>query len=672
MGTDRGAATRASQSEVRVFVFMAVSRFSVLVVLLFLAGLLCPPSGRAQSPPADSALGDSSDVAWKTSLSPLTITASRLSSDPSRAPTRITVLDSAALHGLGTSSLASVLDDDASLHVRRYGHGGLAAPSLRGSGASHTALLLDGQRITDPQLGLFDLSLFPTVLLHSVEIMHGSASPLYGSDGLAGAIHLRTLRSPTSGRLRAHLQAGAYGEREVSLLAGGPLAKTTTALGAAEYRRTQNNFPYVDSTLYPPKTVRHRNADRTRGTVFGQFQSAVGDHSLRLAAWGTRAERGLPPRSSTGAAQERQADTQLRLWARDHVPTDSGTLTLQALNQYTKLHYRDPRADLDETGRTWTASVETIRRAPITTRWTMAGGLSTGYAHARHPRLETNAHQYHLAAFTEGHGRYGRLRLFPAVRAETYWVPDGTNRTPVTSRLGANIQPVSSWPDVYLKAHVGRAFRMPTFNDRYWQPGGNPNLQPERSWDADVGLRFDPAAGHTEITVFGHWRRNQIVWEPTDEGVPTPRNVKHVRVHGAQASVAHTTALFSGVDLQTKINYTLTDARNRADPESASYDQPLRLVPRNQVTSTVGVTWTSLTLMTRARHTGRRFVTNDGSQSLRPHRVVNVQFQIDEEIGGIRTTLSLQIENVFDTDYRSIGRRPMPPRHGRVRILLDL
>lgn len=651
---------------------MAVSRFSFLVTWMFLAGSLLPTPGMSQTPQADSALRDTSAVAWQTTLSPLTVTASRLSSDPSRAPTRITVLDSTTLHGLGTSSLASALDDDASVHMRRYGHGGLAALSLRGSGASQTAVLLDGQRITDPQLGHFDITLFPTVLLQSVEIMHGSASPLYGSDGLGGAIHLRTLRSPKNRRLRGHLQAGAYGERELSVLAGGALTDETTALGAAEYRTTQGDFPYVDSTLYPPQTVRHRNADRVRRTVFGQIKSAVGNHSLRLAGWATRAERGLPPKSSTEPAQERQADTQLRLWAHDHVPTDTGTLTVQGLTQYTELRYRNPRGNLDETGRTWTASLETIRRTPVSSRWMMAGGLSTGYARARHPSLESHAHQFNLAAFIEGLGRYGHLRLFPALRAERYWVPEGTNRVPVTSRLGVNLQPVSSWADVYLKAQVGRAFRMPTFNDRYWQPGGNPSLRPERSWDADLGLRFDPAAGHTEITVFGHWRRNQIVWASTGEGYPAPENVKRVRVHGAQASLARTMALPSGFDLQTEMNYTVTDARNRADPESPSYDQPLRLVPRNQVTGTIGVAWSSFALTTRARHTGRRFVTNDGSQSLSPHQIVNVRFQITQEISGIRTELSLQIENVFDTDYRSIGRRPMPPRHGRVRILLDL
>ena len=33
-----------------------------------------------------------------------------------------------------------------------------------------------------------------------------------------------------------------------------------------------------------------------------------------------------------------------------------------------------------------------------------------------------------------------------------------------------------------IEYHYGTGFRYPTFNDLYWQPGGNPDLEPEKSW----------------------------------------------------------------------------------------------------------------------------------------------------------------------------------------------
>ncbi|WP_243664067.1 TonB-dependent receptor, partial [Rhodothermus marinus] len=61
-----------------------------------------------------------------------------------------------------------MLEARTGLFVKRYGSGGLATLSLRGSGATQTLLLIDGHRVADPQSGLIDLTLLPTVLLSAV------------------------------------------------------------------------------------------------------------------------------------------------------------------------------------------------------------------------------------------------------------------------------------------------------------------------------------------------------------------------------------------------------------------------------------------------------------------------------------------------------------------------
>jgi len=644
-----------------------------LSCVLLLGG--APPPAVAQAAaiiPADSTTADTSRVEWKTTLPPLTVTASRLPVSPVQAPARVTLLDSTALQRTGASSVASALQDRAGLFVRRYGTGGLATPSLRGSGASQTTLLLDGQRITDPQIGHLDLSLLPTVLLRSVEVMHGPASPIHGSNGLGGALHLHTLQPQTNLRARGSAYTGAFGERGGSLLLGGPVTDRTTALVAADYASTDGDFPYTDEARFPPETVRRRNADRMRRSVFASVRSRQGTHRIRASGWLTHAERGLPPLSSTAAAQERQWDTQLRLWARDRMPLGNGRLTIQGLTQHTHLRYANPAQDLDQTGRTWMTSLETTVRSPLTSHWMTAAGVSGSHARARHPNLAAAAHQEHAAAFAEGTGRYGSLRLYPALRADTYWMPRVDTRLALSPRLGLNLTPLSSWANLHLKAQVGRAFRVPTFNDRYWQPGGNPDLRPERSWGGDLGLRLDRPRGHVEVTAFGHWRRDQIVWHPTGNGHWSPMNVGRVRSLGGEASAEWSWTLPYSTTLRTGATYTVTDARNRADPSSPSYDEPLRYVPRNQLKAHSTLSWGPATLTVHARYTGRRYVASDGTEFLDAYVVGSTRLRLEHEVAGIRTALSLQIDNLFDTDYRSIGGRPMPPRHARVRLFVTL
>jgi iron complex outermembrane receptor protein len=596
------------------------------------------------------------------------VTAGRLPTAPAQAPTRITVVDSTALARTGAASVASALQQRTGLFVRRYGATGLATPALRGSGASQTALLLDGQPITNPQLGHLDLSLLPTVLLRSMAVMHGPASPIHGTDALGGAIHLHSLRPRAAVRVRGSAHVGAYGTRGGSLLVGGPVTAQTAVLAAADLRATDGDFPYVDEARFPPKTVRRRNADRTRRSVFGSVQTRQGAHRLRLSGWLTTAERGLPPSSSTAPAQERQWDTQLRLWGRDRIRLGKGLLTVRGMTQHSRLRYADPQQGLDQTGRTRAHSLASTFRTPLTSRWTTAVGATGGLARARHPRLDGHAHQEHVAAFAEGTGTYGRLRLYPALRADAYWMPESRMHLPVTPRLGLNWAPLPAWPSLRLKAHVARAFRVPTFNDRYWQPGGNPALRPERSWGADVGLRLDRRLGHVELTAFAQRRRDQIVWRPTGTDSWSPRNVERVRALGLEASGKRTWLLPAGAALRTGLTYTFTDARTRTDPASAAYNAPLRYVPRTQVKGHSTLTWGPAALTVHARYTGRRPVTSDGRQFLPPYVMAGTRVSLHHTFAGVRTALSLDVDNLLDTDYQSVDARPMPPRHMRVRL----
>ena len=641
---------------------------------LLLAALLAAPGPTAAQPaPAGPSVADSTaadSVRWERALPPLTVTAGHLPITPARAPTRITVIDSAALSRTGAASVADALQARAGLFVRRYGPTGLATPALRGSGASQTTLLLDGQPITDPQIGHLDLSLLPTVLLRSVAVSHGPASPLHGSDALGGVIHLRTLRPQSALQVRGSAHAGAFGDRGGSLLVGGPVGDHTRVVAAAETRHTDGDFPYVDDARIPSERVRRRNADRRRHSVFGSVRSRAGAHRLRLSGWVTTAERGLPPLSSTAPARERQWDTQLRLWGRDRVRLGAGTLTVRGLSQHTRLRYANPRRGLDETGRTWVHSLESTLRTPLGAHWTSALGASGSLARATHPSLDDAAAQQHLAAFAEGTGTYGRLRLYPALRADAYWMPEGDTRVAVSPRLGLNLTPLPAWPSLRLKAHVARAFRVPTFNDRYWQPGGTPGLRPERSWGADLGLRLDRARGHAELTAFGQLRRDQIVWQPTGNGYWSPRNVGRVRVLGGEASAERAWTGPGASTLQTGLTYTLTDARTRTDPGAPTYNEPLRYVPRHQLKGHSTITWGPAALTLHARYTGRRFVTGDGRQSIDAYVWAGAQLRLTHPVAGINTTLSLDLDNLLDTDYQSIGQRPMPPRHAQVRLVV--
>ena len=60
-------------------------------------------------------------------------------------------------------------------------------------------------------------------------------------------------------------------------------------------------------------------------------------------------------------------------------------------------------------------------------------------------------------------------------------------QTPLLFSLGSRWQPTDFYT---LKINASRNFRTPSFNDLYWQPGGNLLLKPETSWQAEFSQEF--------------------------------------------------------------------------------------------------------------------------------------------------------------------------------------
>ena len=625
--------------------------------LILLAGLLPVQQATAQA-----------TLDTTVALPSITVTATRGAVRLAVAPARVTVLDAEAAEAAGARTVADVLEARSALFVRRYGDGGLASLSLRGTGASQTLILLDGHRIADPQFGQLDLSLLPILLLNSVEVMGGAASPLYGTDAIGGVINLRTLPPGTRQTIRALGSYGAYGDRTGGLLAAGSRG-ALSGLALVEVQAVEGDYPYLNKGLFPPEEVVREGADRRRLSLYSSLGYTADRGRLRLTAWYNDAERGLPTIGASQPRQERQWDEHLRLWADGEQYFDWGTLRIGGLVQEGMLRYVNPQLDLDATGRTLVASFDAEARGVVETRWLFAGGLAGSYGRARHPSLRNDATEAHGGAFVHATGSFGRLLVYPALRADVYQRPDTSAVWAVNPRLGLNLRLLQG-PALHLKASAGRAFRMPTFNDRFWQPGGKPDLRPERGWTVDLGLLLEHGQSQAEATVFFTRLRDQIVWLPTPAGYYAPDNVRRVRSRGVEASYRGQWPLARRLRLDGGLFYTLTDARDRSDPEARSFDQPVRLVPRHQLKGHLGLRLGPAHFDVSGRYTGRRYITTDGTQFLDPFFLLDGQLRFQQQTRPFDATLAVVVENLLDRRYEVIPANPMPPRHARLQLTL--
>ena len=140
-----------------------------------------------------------------------------------------------------------------------------------------------------------------------------------------------------------------------------------------------------------------------------------------------------------------------------------------------------------------------------------------------------------VSGFAELEARLGRLLLYPSARVDTYST-FGSAFSPSLA-MALPVQPRVKW-----RASVGRAFRVPTFTERFYtDPNHRANdaLEPEQGWTADTGV--DTYLGGTWVgTVTGFVRRERDVidWVRPDATVRwRTENIRDVRSHGIEAFV---------------------------------------------------------------------------------------------------------------------------------------
>ena len=639
----------------------------IIVLFLSIAALAAPLSAQDtsgdRSRMSGSAAGDS-----LVELGEITVTASRIDVAVGAAAQRVTLIGPDAIEQSGARNLAELLDARAGLFVRQYGDG-LATISLRGSSPSQTLLLLDGLPLTDPQLGQLDLSLFPTYVMGAVEVMHGPGSALYGTSGVGGIINVRSRFASGSG-FRLTSEMGAFGERRV----GGGASWNDEQAGAviaAEYAEAEGDFPYNNVALFPVRQIRRRNADRQSRSVYASGHVYAGSHRVRVGMLYADAVRGIPGLATVTPQGERQWDEHVRFWVTDDMRLQAVTLSLRGFLHHSALRYADPGLDLDDTGRTVSGYVESELGVRITDRWVVGAGMGAGYARADHPNLRADAAELHGTGFAEAVGLFGRIAVYPAIRLDAYRdrAVDGGGRAAMSPRLGLNVQVFEALP-IHLKAAAGRAFRNPTFNERFWMPGGDPDLDPERSWSYEAGIYAGPGDVSLEITGFGAHARDQIVWTPGETRMWAPVNIAQTRSAGLETS-ARALMQLGSVSLEGGAVYAFTRAVDRSDPGSRTYDRQLRYVPRNQLKGYAAFSRGPIEIDVSTRLIGRRFVTADQSESLPAALTLDVQAGFRKSVGSFRFSLVLFVENALDREYAVIQHYPMPPRHARIRLIVE-
>jgi vitamin B12 transporter len=381
-----------------------------------------------------------------------------------------------------SGTLTDLLAQTTPLYFKIYGNGQLATVAFRGTSASQTAVLWNGINVNSPSLGLTDFSLWPTFLLEEVAIQYGTASALYGTDALGGSILLNPAM-PTyaaKNKLRVQQEAGSFGHwlSGIKSIYGTARVELRTK---AYHRQLQNNFEFTSPKVGINKEQQHASTD-SYGFDQQVFWKVSQTDELSFQGQYLHNFREVQPTVTSTTAGDVLQDDNTRLAVTYRHQTTSGSLfTTVGYIINDQLYNRTSRTRSEQRTALFQYDFSWSNRSSIRVggNWTEYRATADGYSQ----RLRDNRYD----AFVSWRHRVNPVWLLSINARQSVYQNSSAPFSPswgneFTIRDNNNLK-------IMLRTQVGRGYRVPTLNDRYWSPGGNPNLKAEDGLQAEMGLQ---------------------------------------------------------------------------------------------------------------------------------------------------------------------------------------
>jgi vitamin B12 transporter len=427
---------------------------------------------------------------------------------------------------INAPDIPSLLQEALGLGITRYGpYGNMANVNLRGFNTRRVAVLVDGIPANSTRSGDFDFYSINPLSIESIEVIHGGSDTKYNVSGaIGGVINIITIRNPNPGWTfggsfsnssylpgNYRTRAGLTGDPQWQDLADSQNISILGSYGAELYslnisvfgNRAGNHFLYTDPFNF---TRRKEGNEVLDAGVSISFLHDIGDFSKLIAsAMFYFGDKNIPV-SGYASAYGEQRDLSSSLNLMLDTPRafhDNFSMEFVLGHDWKRLTYNRDVSRHDEHSvsiiNRWgwhPASAFTLRFGGDY-RFVNIDSTNTGIRYANRGGLYLTS-------------EYSPQRNFLFI-ASIKGVGDGREIAPIP-KLGW------SWlinENFTLRNNYFRSFKFPDFDDLYWvQQGfmGNPDLNNEDGWGADLGAEFSFEHFNINSVFYGQWINDSIHW----------------------------------------------------------------------------------------------------------------------------------------------------------------
>ena len=567
---------------------------------------------------------------------------------------RMQRFDTALLAQSAGMDLGSLLALQGNIYIKSYGLGSLSTSAMRGGSASQTAITWNGVPLQSPMLGLTDLALLPVFLADEVSVHYGSSGAQWGSGAVGGRIALQNKRPETPGwRIGLQAGAGSFGHGNVQVK-GQYSHRKWAAVTRVLYNNATNNFPWsINDTL--PEKIQTNAAAQQLALLQDLYWQITPRQQVEAHFWWQNNDREIPPTSTQNKSVARQFDEARRATLQWKYFFQRNTLSFKSAYTAEAIDYQDEQINLRALSHFETQLVEVEDRWAIHRRLSLQTGVNyTGHT-ARADGYKNGVSELRGAVFAVLQFQAGRWETQANLRQE--WV-DG-RPVPLIPAAGSEFKATSF---LSFKAKSARQSRLPTLNDRYGKPGGNPNLLPENGWSHEAGWVFRPVAGlEYQATAFHRRIRNWILWSQTEgQSFWSSNNITSVFSRGIEQQICYGFG-WKKIRFQGNAAYDYTRSTNEtalSKPQLAAGEQ-LLYAPVHQAGAGLSLHYKKVMLQYRHRYSG---AVKGINERVPDYNIGFARCQISWRHQHAAGLFFIQTDNLWNKNYRVVERRPMPGR----------
>jgi len=540
-------------------------------------------------------------------------------------------------------SLSDLLNFNSDIYIKENGYGMVASPSFRGTNASQTAVIWNGISINSNLTGQTDLNTIVTGFLTNIIIRSGGGSSQYGSGAVGGSIHLNNtidFTENTNNELTMY-----YG----SFTSVGGIFKRKMATEkkyldmAIDFISSDNDFEYIGLNRKNQNGEFNKLNISLNGGLRSDRSSLIWNSNYFSGA------RNLSGTITTFNKDSYEDETFRNLFTWNST-SKKWNNTIKGAHIFERYQYYPNRENvLYFEGKSNTIIGDYQLECNISEKITVSSILNLTHIKAEGTNIGNESRNTLAAIFIWKQLVSDQLSYNINIRQE--FLNDFENPLIVSVDTKYKIR---EW--YFLKANASKNYRIPTFNDLYWNSGGNVDLKPEISYQTEISNEFYFKHLLLNLNLFYINSKDLISWQPDMNGMFSPINISETENIGFEMAAKFSKSIQKNI-FNIGINYAYTSAKNIETGKQLMY------VPFHKVTGTIDYRIQRFNAYYQQLFNGKVFTTTDNSTDLDSYLVANIGLDYFFSYKTMPVKIGFKFNNIFNKYYENVAYRPMPNRN---------